>query len=195
MNDFLTILMTQIQTQNPLDPMDATEFTNQLVSYSQLEQQLNTNTTLETLAAKLGQLTSMSSLSYLGTTIELDSATAPVQDGEANWSYALDSAATSTTLSVTDADGNVVWTGSGETGSGSHGLDLSLDDLEGVSEGDALTLTVTATDSSGASIGTSVTAFATPTAITSSSDGSTYTAGDLTWADADILKIHDSAKS
>ncbi|WP_271066260.1 flagellar hook capping FlgD N-terminal domain-containing protein [Caulobacter sp. NIBR1757] len=195
MDDFLQILMTQLQTQNPLDPMDTAEFTSQLVSYSQLEQQLNTNTTLENLAAKLGQLTSMSSLSYLGATTEIDSATAPVQDGEVSWSYSLDGAAASTTLTVTDADGEVVWSGTGDTASGSHSLDLSLDDLSGVSEGEALTLTVTAVDASGTSVASTITAFATPTSVSSSSDGSTYTAGDLTWADADILKIHDSAKS
>jgi flagellar basal-body rod modification protein FlgD len=48
---FLGILLTQLENQNPLDPVDTTEFTSQLVSYSQLEQLINMNAKLDTLLA------------------------------------------------------------------------------------------------------------------------------------------------
>jgi flagellar basal-body rod modification protein FlgD len=192
MNQFLQILMTQLQNQNPLEPMDANEFTSQLVGYSQLEQQINTNTTLEDLGAKLGQLTQLSALSYLGTTAEIDSPMAPVQGGEASWSYELDATAASAAVTVLNADGDVVYSGSVDGSAGKHGLSLSLDDLEGVSEGDVLTLQVSATDADGDAVGTTVTAYATATSVTTG-DTTTYQAGDLTWSADDILKIHDSA--
>jgi flagellar basal-body rod modification protein FlgD len=46
---FLKLLMTQLENQNPLDPVDTTEFTNQLVMYSQLEQMMTMNSKLDTL--------------------------------------------------------------------------------------------------------------------------------------------------
>ena len=49
MNTFLTMLTTQLQYQDPLDPMDATEYTNQLVQYSNVEQAIQTNTKLDQL--------------------------------------------------------------------------------------------------------------------------------------------------
>lgn len=52
-DQFLQILMTQLKNQNPLDPMDVKDFTAQLTSYSQLEQQIETNTKLESLTSLL----------------------------------------------------------------------------------------------------------------------------------------------
>ena len=49
MNTFLTLLTTQLKYQDPLDPMDTAEFTNQLVQYSSVEQAIQTNSKLETL--------------------------------------------------------------------------------------------------------------------------------------------------
>ena len=45
---FLTLLTTQLQNQDPLNPMDSNQFTQQLVEFSQVEQQINTNSDLQT---------------------------------------------------------------------------------------------------------------------------------------------------
>lgn len=45
-NDFLKLLMTQLQNQDPTSPMDTNQFTSQLVQYSSVEQQIATNTSL-----------------------------------------------------------------------------------------------------------------------------------------------------
>ncbi len=45
-NDFLKLLMTQLQHQDPTSPMDTNQFTSQLVQYSSVEQQINTNASL-----------------------------------------------------------------------------------------------------------------------------------------------------
>ena len=49
MDTFLTLLTTQLQYQDPLDPMDASEYTNQLVQYSNVEQAIQTNSKLDNL--------------------------------------------------------------------------------------------------------------------------------------------------
>ncbi len=65
-SQFLTLLTTQLQNQDPLAPMDSTEFTNQLVQFSQVEQQINSNAKLDSLLQI--QLASISSvaLGYVG---------------------------------------------------------------------------------------------------------------------------------
>lgn len=71
---FLTLLTTQLQNQDPLSPMDSTEFTNQLVQFSQVEQSINTNQKLDDLLAL--QLSSISNvaLGYVGMDITYTSA-------------------------------------------------------------------------------------------------------------------------
>jgi len=63
--DFLQLLMTQLNNQNPLDPTDTTEFTNQLATYSGLEQQISMNDTLtkmsDTMADVLTQVSLLAS--------------------------------------------------------------------------------------------------------------------------------------
>ena len=53
MDEFLQILVTQLQNQNPLEPTDVTEFTNQIVGYAQLGQQTEINETLGSLSSSL----------------------------------------------------------------------------------------------------------------------------------------------
>jgi flagellar basal-body rod modification protein FlgD len=65
-NQFLTLLTTQLQNQDPLDPMDSTEFTNQLVQFSQVEQSINTNSKLDDLVSlQLGSISGVA-LGYVG---------------------------------------------------------------------------------------------------------------------------------
>lgn len=40
LNQFLTLLVTQLQNQDPLDPMDTNAFTQQLVQFASVEQQI-----------------------------------------------------------------------------------------------------------------------------------------------------------
>src|ERR1700734_3492026 len=63
---FLQLLTTQLQNQDPLDPMDSNQFTQQLVEFSQVEQQINTNTNLQTLITQGTTNASAITTSYLG---------------------------------------------------------------------------------------------------------------------------------
>ena len=65
-NNFLQLLITQMKNQDPTDPMDATEQVSQLATFSQVEQQIKTNTNLESL---LSNSTLSNASSYIGKTI------------------------------------------------------------------------------------------------------------------------------
>ena len=65
-DDFLTLLTTQLQNQDPLEPMDSNEFTNQLVQFSQVEQQLATNDLLEDMRALSVLNTTQLGLGFVG---------------------------------------------------------------------------------------------------------------------------------
>src|ERR1700683_1849741 len=79
--DFLNMLMTQLQNQDPTSPMDANQFTTELVQFSSVEQQIATNTSLASLIqlTQSGQLLQSSSL--VGHQVMINSTTMPVQSG------------------------------------------------------------------------------------------------------------------
>jgi hypothetical protein len=66
---FLTLLTTQLKNQDPLSPMDSNQFTQQLVQFSQVEQQINSNKNLESLIALTKSQSATSAVSYLGKTL------------------------------------------------------------------------------------------------------------------------------
>lgn len=68
-NDFLNLLVTQLQYQDPLNPMDSTDFTAQLAQFSSLEQLTNMNSQLETLALTQSALNNSQAVAYIGRTV------------------------------------------------------------------------------------------------------------------------------
>lgn len=190
---FLQLLTTQLQTQNPLDPMDSTEFTSQLATYAALEQQISTNDKLDEVISGLDSLSLSSGVGYLGYSIEADTDTLSVSDDgsvDANWKYSLGSDASKTTLTVVDSDGNTVWTGTGETSSGSHSFTWDGTDTSGnaVEAGD-YTLQVSATTSSGTAITSSISIAGTVTAVDSSSGSAVLELGDTQVDLADVTRL------
>src|ERR1700761_3109379 len=63
---FLTLLTTQLKNQNPLDPLDSNQFTQQLVQFASVEQQMNMNTQLTTLVSMQKATQSTQAMSFLG---------------------------------------------------------------------------------------------------------------------------------
>lgn len=117
---FLTILTAQIQNQDPLEPMDSTQFTDQLVQFSGVEQQIRVNSQLETLIASSNSSVGAMLSGYLGQEAEINSAGAHFTGDPVHWRYSLPSDAQSTTVTVTDADGKVVYSKTGEKAAGTH---------------------------------------------------------------------------
>jgi flagellar basal-body rod modification protein FlgD len=118
---FLTLLTTQLQNQDPLSPMDSNQFTQQLVQFSQVEQQIDSNKNLESLISLSKTQSATNAVSYLGKTITVTDGTAALENGSsATWAYSLPGDAQTTKLMVTDSSGHAVYTATGETTSGLH---------------------------------------------------------------------------
>jgi flagellar basal-body rod modification protein FlgD len=82
-SDFLNLLMTQLQNQDPTSPMDTNTFTSQLVQYASVEQQINTNTNLNTLITATQSNAMLQSGSIVGKQAQVTSDHASLQDGSA----------------------------------------------------------------------------------------------------------------
>lgn len=108
-DQFLTLLTTQLKNQSPLDPMDTNQFTQQLVQFAGVEQQLKTNDTLSSLLSLNAAGTATNAVGFIGSTITADGATAQLTDGKAAWKVN-SSAGGQATVTIKDANGNVVQT-------------------------------------------------------------------------------------
>ncbi len=107
-NTFLTLLTTQLKNQNPLEPLDTNQFTQQLVQFAGVEQQLQTNAKLTDLTAALLTQQSTAALGFLGKTVSYDASTATSANSAAKWNFTPTASGTYT-LKVKDADGKVVY--------------------------------------------------------------------------------------
>src|SRR4051812_13087838 len=72
---FLKLLTTQMQNQDPLDPMDTAQYTQQLVQYSQVEQSIEQTGTLKSLLSAFGTQNLMQASAMIGAQVETTSAT------------------------------------------------------------------------------------------------------------------------
>lgn len=90
---FLTLLTTQVTNQDPLDPLDSAEYTNQLVQYSAVEQSIQTNSYLEELLASFESSRASAYVSYLGQEVTASGSTTMLRDGDATWQFSLKEAA------------------------------------------------------------------------------------------------------
>ncbi|RMF80340.1 MAG: flagellar hook assembly protein FlgD [Nitrospirae bacterium] len=108
---FLKLLTTQLQYQDPLNPMDNTEFTAQLAQFSSLEQLTHLNDGMERLLAAESGIGRLQALGYLGHTVEapVDRVTLPEQ-GDARFQVRLEQAADDVVVTLRDGSGNAVAT-------------------------------------------------------------------------------------
>lgn len=150
---FLTLLTTQLKNQNPLDPMDTNQFTQQLVQFAGVEQQLKSNDRLDSILAASKAASSASATSYIGQTIAADGTTAQLSDGSATWNLTPARAATKATLTISDANGNVVATQSTSLQAGQQAYTWSGKTSAGLSAPDGTyAIKVAAQDATGASV-------------------------------------------
>ena len=114
---FLSLLTTQLKNQDPLDPLDTNQFTSQLVQFSSVEQQLQSNQYLQTLVQSTQNSSANAAVGYIGKTVTSSGVDSDLANGQATWSFNLPQAA-NVTVTIKDANGNQVYSESGSLGAG-----------------------------------------------------------------------------
>jgi flagellar basal-body rod modification protein FlgD len=187
---FLTLLTTQLKNQDPTSPMDSNQFTQQLVMYSQVEQQIQSNDNLKTLISQGTSNAASMTTSYLGKKVSVTNGEASLTSGAANWTYNLATASAATQLTVTNASGKVVYTGSGATTMGSNSFAWDGKDNNGNQQSDGTyKLAVTANDTSGNTVTTAVASAGTVTQIDMTSGTPQLVIGNMEVGLADIAAV------
>lgn len=169
--DFLNLLMTQLQNQDPTSPLDTNQFTSELVQFSSVEQQIDTNTSL----TKLIQLTQageiMQSSAMTGKQVTVSSTQVPLQNGQGTIQFSTPSAEP-VQISILDAQGNQIAGTTMTSTAGTNTWTWNGANSSGSTEPDgAYTFTVTATGTGGTTTTLPTSVVGTATGVTSNSSG------------------------
>jgi flagellar basal-body rod modification protein FlgD len=149
---FLKLLTTQLKNQNPLDPLDTNQFTQQLVQFSQVEQQMKQNDQLTTLIAIEKASQSTTALAFVGSTVAVDGQTAALTNGSATWSLTVPKPV-SASITIKNASGQSVYASSFTMNAGAQAFTWDGKDTNGVQWPDGnYTISVTGKDASGQTV-------------------------------------------
>src|SRR3954470_932739 len=116
---FLTLLTTQLQNQNPLDPLDTNQFTQQLVQFAGVEQQLKTNDQLASLLTMQQATQSTQALAFVGKTAVVSGSTATLSSSKATWDLSVPKSCTMT-ATITNSVGQTVFSGTYNASAGDN---------------------------------------------------------------------------
>lgn len=151
-DQFLTLLTTQLKNQNPLDPLDTNQFTQQLVQFAGVEQQLKQNETLTALLGVSKATTGASAIGFVGQSVTADGAATQLKEGKAEWKLNASKGGTAT-ITIKDANGKVVQTGTKTLTAGDQSYSWDGKTSTGTVAPDGeYTITVDARDLAGAAI-------------------------------------------
>jgi len=190
LNQFLKLLVAQLQNQDPLDPMDASEFTNQLVQFSSVEQQIQGNANLEKLIVAQENTQAATMVNYLDTVVEAKGKEFYMLNNQAVATYTLPAGVASNDITVQDASGNTMFTVKGETATGLHriGWDGSKNDGTVAPDG-AYTLVVSAKDIDGNLVDVDQTVFGYVTSTGVKDGNVTLTMGDVETDMTNVISV------
>ena len=154
---FLTLLTSQLKNQDPLEPMSSEQFTQQLVQFSQVEQQIATNDHLESLTS-LSLATQQAGLvDYIGKTVEGVGNLARLEDEEARWTFDLGAEPENVSILVTNEAGRPVFATKTDGSKGENSFVWDGKDSSGKPLPDGIyAISVAAADKNGGSIATTV---------------------------------------
>jgi len=189
MNTFLELLTAQLQHQDPLDPMDTSQFTNQLVLFAQVQQQIDINQNLESMMGSQNDAALASSANYIGTGVTAVSSSLPLQNSDATFYYTTPSDAQSVNVVITDSAGNIVETMNGSAAAGTHSGTWDGANITGGKEPDGtynLTVTATGTNGSTTQLDTAISGTVTAVAVDPSNNDPQVLVGSV---GVDLSKI------
>jgi flagellar basal-body rod modification protein FlgD len=178
---FLTLLTTQLQNQDPLSPMDTSQFTQQLVSFASVEQQIKTNSNLATMIAGQSASEAVAALPMVGRSIEYSGNQLTLQNGQAGFSYTLPTTATTASVIVQDANGNSVYSSTVDPTAGKHSLVWNGQTTGGqqLPDGGTYTIQVVAADSKNNPITATTTGTGAVTGVSVANNVATFDVGNV----------------
>ena len=197
-SEYLKILTTQLQNQDPTNATDPNQFTQELVQMGGVQQQITTNQDLTNLVSATSANSLSSGIGYVGNVVQANSSSGlfPLQNSYSEFGYSLASAANQSIVTVQDSQGNVVDTFAGGTAAGGNYVSWNGATSSGTTAPDgSYTFTVAATDANGNNIATSdpVSLFQV-TSVQSNSDGTTQLyAGSLSLSSSDVTNVYTAA--
>ena len=151
-NEFLQLLTTQLQHQDPTSPLDPNQFTQELVQFSSVEQQINTNTSLTTMIALQQTQQAASALQFIGANVAVSGTTAQLANGQASWNYSVTQPATAS-INILDSNGTTVYSTSQTVQPGSQSFVWNGMDSQGNSfPSGPYTISISAVGTSGQSV-------------------------------------------
>jgi flagellar basal-body rod modification protein FlgD len=196
--DFLTLLVAQLQNQDPLNPDDPTEFTAQLAQFSSLEQLYNLNESMAGLTTAQANSQKLSALSLIGKEVSYNGSSFSFEGDPIAVGYQLDGVATGVTISLQDSDGKTIKTLQAEDTelkTGNHFITWDGTDMDGetVAAGTyKIVLSATAAKS-GASVAAAPLISSEVTGVDLSNGMLTTKAGEVLFNN--LIKVTESANS
>lgn len=197
MDTFLTMLTTQLQNQDPLSPMDSTQFTSQLVQFAGVEQQINANQNLERLVALQNVNRMSTALAYIGADVTAQTPYLPLQDGKAEFAYTLTKDAATLSVGIYNQAGKLVRSlDKPITGAGTHHVEWDGKDSAGNDLPDgAYEVRVLGKDANGNSVSGTVTSAGRVTAVSSEGDDVLLSLGDVVIEMERVLSFRTAPKT
>lgn len=185
---FLTLLTTQLEHQDPLSPLDTTEFTNQLTSFAQVEQAINTNSKLDRLIDLQGITDLTTGVGYIGMVAEATGDKLLLEDGAGKIGYELQVDSARTTITVLDQFGVPVLSTSGNTSAGRHIFNWNgVDDVGNQLQDGVYDVIVSAFDGEDELLESSTTTFGTVSGVEVADGEVTLIMGPLS---IDLSEVH-----
>ena len=189
---FLLLLTTQLQNQDPLDPLDTNQFTEQLVNFTSVEQQIKSNQLLEEMLAGQKNSGLATAISLIGNSIEYAGNVVALNDGSAGMKYILPASANTATIEIYDTSGNLLRSVPVEASSGQHDFtwDGKTDDGTAVADG-LYAFRLVALDNEGAEVDSAINPIATVTGVETVGDEILLRSGnDLLIPLSDLRSVH-----
>lgn len=153
---FMKLLVAQMKNQDPLSPMDATEYVSQLATFSQVEQLTSVNAKLDGMSSVMVSGMARLDIGYIGKKVEAKISDFKADGNPVEFRYVTDGA-DSVQIVITDPDGNVVSETTGDASAGEQEFTWDSRNTSGdLVESGSYSIEVKGLDENGESVGSVV---------------------------------------
>lgn len=197
-DEFLQLLTTQLQNQDPLSPLDTNSFTQELVEFSSVEQQITMNTNMQTLISLQQATATTSALQLVGSTVTVSGNSASLSsatNSPATWSLNASGSGTAN-ITITSSSGQTAYTGTTSLNAGTQTYSWNGKGNNGVSWPDGnYTIAITATGANGQAVTVSTQVQGVVSAVDMSASPPTLTVSGQTVPISSIQSVGSSGSS